>query len=165
MSSQTIAMFIVTAARGRAIAQAVSCRLPGHVGFVVDKVALGQVSSEDFGFPQPIFIPPIVPQSPSSVIWSWYNRLVVAAVPSGLSLTPLLLQVPHISCIEKKDFWIMCVYHCVHQGFSNFVTPQPPKIIRLCDTRLCWSHCCRSLVRLYDESRNLTSFAPSLHLQ
>jgi hypothetical protein len=46
---------------GRAIAQAVSRWLPtaaarvrtrsGHVGFVVDKVALGQVFSEDFGFP------------------------------------------------------------------------------------------------------------------
>jgi hypothetical protein len=37
----------------------------------------------------PIFIPPIAPQSPSSIIWGWYNRSVVAAVPSGLSLTPL----------------------------------------------------------------------------
>jgi hypothetical protein len=42
---------------GRAIAQAVSSWLPTaevraeHVGFVVDKVALGQVSSEYFGFP------------------------------------------------------------------------------------------------------------------
>jgi hypothetical protein len=38
-------------------------------------------------FPLPIFIPPTVPQSPSSIIWGWYNRPVVAAVPSGLSLT------------------------------------------------------------------------------
>jgi hypothetical protein len=47
--------------KGRAIAQAVSRWLPtavvrvraraGHVGFVVDKVALGQVFSEYFGFP------------------------------------------------------------------------------------------------------------------
>jgi hypothetical protein len=46
---------------GRAIAQAVSHRVStaaarvrarsGHVGFVVDKVALGQVFSEYFGFP------------------------------------------------------------------------------------------------------------------
>jgi hypothetical protein len=46
---------------GRDIAQAVSRRLPngapgfesrsGNVGFVVDKVALGQVFSEHFGFP------------------------------------------------------------------------------------------------------------------
>jgi hypothetical protein len=49
------------ATKGAAIAQAVSRRLPtaavlfehisGHVGFVVDKVALGQVFSEYFGFP------------------------------------------------------------------------------------------------------------------
>jgi hypothetical protein len=42
-------------------------------------------------FPLPIFIPPIAPQSPSSIIWGWYNRSVVAAVPSGLSLTPLII--------------------------------------------------------------------------
>jgi hypothetical protein len=63
------------------------------VEFLIDKVALGQVFSEYFGFPLPIFIPPIVPQSSSSssssVIWGWYNRPVMAAVPSGLSLAPL----------------------------------------------------------------------------
>jgi hypothetical protein len=51
------------------------------VGFVVDKVALGQVFSEYFGFPCTILIPPISPQSPSSIIRGWYNRPVVAAVP------------------------------------------------------------------------------------
>jgi hypothetical protein len=40
-------------------------------------------------FSLPIFIPPIAPQSPPSIIRGWYNRPVVAAVPSGLSLTPL----------------------------------------------------------------------------
>jgi hypothetical protein len=44
-------------------------------------------------FPLPIFIPPIAPQSPSYIIWAWYNRPVVAAVLSGLSVTPLLLDV------------------------------------------------------------------------
>jgi hypothetical protein len=53
------------------------------VGFVVDKVALGQVFSRVFRFPLPIFIPPISPQSPSPVIRGWYNRLVVAAVPKA----------------------------------------------------------------------------------
>jgi hypothetical protein len=38
----------------------------------------------------PIFIPPVAPQSPS-IIWGWYNRPVVAAVPSGLSLAPLII--------------------------------------------------------------------------
>jgi hypothetical protein len=46
------------------------------VGFVVDKVALGQVR-----FPVLIFIPPISPQSPSPIIWGLYNMPVVAAVP------------------------------------------------------------------------------------
>jgi hypothetical protein len=40
-------------------------------------------------FPLPIFIPPFASQSPSSIIWGWYNRPVVAAAPSGLCLTPL----------------------------------------------------------------------------
>jgi hypothetical protein len=58
------------------------------VEFVVDKVAWSRF------FPStsvslPIFIPPIAPQSPSSITWGWYNRPVVAAVPSGLSLTTL----------------------------------------------------------------------------
>jgi hypothetical protein len=51
------------------------------VGFVVDKVALGQVSSEYFGFP--CLIPPISPHSPSPIIWGWYNTKWT------LSLTPL----------------------------------------------------------------------------
>jgi hypothetical protein len=59
------------------------------VGFVVDKVALGQIFSEYFSFPLPIFIPPIAPQLPPSIIGGWYNRPVVAAVPTGLSLSPL----------------------------------------------------------------------------
>jgi hypothetical protein len=42
-------------------------------------------------FPLPIFIPPITPQSPSSIIWGLYNRPGVAAVPSGLSPTPLII--------------------------------------------------------------------------
>jgi hypothetical protein len=52
---------MVTSNMGRAVARAVSGLLPtatarlelgsGHVGFVVDKTALGQVFSEYFGFP------------------------------------------------------------------------------------------------------------------
>jgi hypothetical protein len=42
-------------------------------------------------FPLPNLSPPVAPQSPSYINWGWYNRPVVAAVPSGLtiSLTPL----------------------------------------------------------------------------
>jgi hypothetical protein len=35
-------------------------------------------------FPLPIFIPPIAPQSPSSIIWGLYNKPEVAAVPRDL---------------------------------------------------------------------------------
>jgi hypothetical protein len=44
-------------------------------------------------FPLPIFIPPI-PQiaiAPSSIIRGWYNMPILAAVLSGLSLTPLTI--------------------------------------------------------------------------
>jgi hypothetical protein len=54
------------------------------VGFVVDKVALGQVFSEVLRFPLPIFIPAIAPQAPSYIIWGLYNRPEVAAVPREL---------------------------------------------------------------------------------
>jgi hypothetical protein len=40
-------------------------------------------------FPLPIFIPLTAPQSPSPLIRGWYNRPLVAAVPSGLSLNQL----------------------------------------------------------------------------
>jgi hypothetical protein len=36
-----------------------------------------------------------------SIIWGWYNRPVVAAVPNGLSLTPLrIILVPQSSLTE-----------------------------------------------------------------
>jgi hypothetical protein len=83
---------------GCAIAQAVGCWLPttaalfesrsGHVGFVLDRVALGQVFSENFSF-----------LCQFSFHWLLHiqHRLssgagtigqLVADVPSGLSLTP-----------------------------------------------------------------------------
>jgi hypothetical protein len=54
--------------------------ITGQVGFVVDKVALGQVYLRVLRYPLPIFIPPIAPQSPSPIIWGWYSRPEVAAV-------------------------------------------------------------------------------------
>jgi hypothetical protein len=45
----------------------------------------------------PIFIPPTAPQSPSSSIWGWYNRTVLAAVPSGLSLIPLRIIIKKVT--------------------------------------------------------------------
>jgi hypothetical protein len=84
---------------GRAIAQAVSRSLPTTVAWVRARVwscgICGGQSVAGAGFlrvlrfPLPIFIPPIIPQSPSSIIWCWYSRPVVAALLSGLGLTAL----------------------------------------------------------------------------
>jgi hypothetical protein len=56
-------------------------------------------------FSLPNFIPPIAPQSPS-IIWGWYNRPVVAAVPSGLSLTPLriliIIKIIRLSVFQQQ---------------------------------------------------------------
>jgi hypothetical protein len=58
----------------------------GHVGFVVDEVALGWVFFST-SVSQLISIPPIVPQT-SSIIWAGTIGQTVAAVPSGLSRNP-----------------------------------------------------------------------------
>jgi hypothetical protein len=83
---------------GRAIAQAVSRRLPTAAARVRARVwscgICGGQSGTGAGFlrvlrfPLPIFIPPITSQSPSSIIWGWYNRPVVADVPGDVSPTP-----------------------------------------------------------------------------
>jgi hypothetical protein len=86
----------VAAFWGCANAEAVSCRLPtaadqfdprsNHVGFVVDKVAFGQVSTEYFGFPYQFSYHQML----HAHISSEAGRIdqLVADVPSGLSLTP-----------------------------------------------------------------------------
>jgi hypothetical protein len=84
---------------GCAVAQAVSRWLPTAATRVRARVwscgICGGQSVAGVGFfrvlrfPLPIFIPPIAPQSPSSISWGLYNRPEVAAVPSGLSPTPL----------------------------------------------------------------------------
>jgi hypothetical protein len=71
-------------------------------------------------FPLPIFIPSVTPQSPSSMIWGWYNRPVVAVVPSGLSLTPL----------RRRTF-------CIWEAVSTIHTKQ-------CNSSIAWKpqdHC------------------------
>jgi hypothetical protein len=88
--------------RGRAIAQAVSLWLPTAAARVRARILscgiCGRQSGAGAGFlrvlrfPLPIFIPPIAPQSPSSIIWGLYNTPEVAAVPSGLSPTPLIIK-------------------------------------------------------------------------
>jgi hypothetical protein len=85
---------------GRAIAQAVSHWLPTVAARVHARVWSCRICGGQSGagagflqvlrFPLPIFIPPIAPQSPSSIIWGLYDRPEVAAVPSGLSPTQLI---------------------------------------------------------------------------
>jgi hypothetical protein len=89
----------LTYSRGRAIAQAVSRWLPTAAAGVRIRVEscgiCGGQSGAGAGFlrvlrcPLPIFIPPISPQSPSPIIWGWYNRPVVAAVPRDSVSPPL----------------------------------------------------------------------------
>jgi hypothetical protein len=59
------------------------------VGFVVNKVALGQVFSKHFGFPFQSAFHQLLHNHHHLFIWGWYNRPIVVAVLSGLSLTPL----------------------------------------------------------------------------
>jgi hypothetical protein len=88
----------LTSIVGRAIAQAASRWLPTAAAggsnpglvmwdFVVDKVALGQVFSEYFGFPCHSSFHQLLQKSSSSIIWGLYNRPEVAAVPRDLSRT------------------------------------------------------------------------------
>jgi hypothetical protein len=81
---------------GRVITQAVSRWFPTAGAWVRARVKScgicgGESGTEAgfqrvFRFPLPIFNQPFAPQSPSSIIWGWYNRPVEAA-PSGLSRT------------------------------------------------------------------------------
>jgi hypothetical protein len=77
-------LFPTVAARIRP--QVKSCRICGR------QSGIGAGFLRVLRFLLPIFIPPIAPQSPSSVIWGWYNRPVVAAIPSGLNLNPLRIK-------------------------------------------------------------------------
>jgi hypothetical protein len=89
------------------------------VGFV-DNVALGQVFSEYFGFPLPIFIPPVAPQSPSSIIWGWFDRPVVAAVPSGLGLTALRIIIIKNNTLLFRMYVLWHVVVVITVGYHGF---------------------------------------------
>jgi hypothetical protein len=75
---------------GRAIPQAVSRWLPTAEARVRSRVWSSGICGGQSGpgagflrvlrFPLPIFIPPIAQQSPSPIIWGWYNRPELAAV-------------------------------------------------------------------------------------
>jgi hypothetical protein len=84
----------------------------GYVGFVVNKVALGQVFSEYFGFPCKF-----------SFYWLHYTHLPsgagrmgpsVAGVPSGLRLTP-----PHPTQPLNKGCFLLLETHLSHSSVTN----------------------------------------------
>jgi hypothetical protein len=94
----TIFKLEVCRAGGGAIARAISRRLPTTAAWVQVQIRSCGICGEQSGtgagflrvlrFPLPIPSSPIAPQSPSAIIRGWLNRPIVAAVPSGLSLTP-----------------------------------------------------------------------------
>jgi hypothetical protein len=105
--------------QGLSIPEAVSHWLPTAVAWVQARVrSCGEQCGDGAGFlqvlwfPLPIFIPPIAPQSPSPIIWGWYNRSVVAAVPSGLSLTPLRIIIKELIIVMSvtAQKWLSAVF-------------------------------------------------------
>jgi hypothetical protein len=61
----------------------------------------------------PIFIPPIGPQPPSSIIWGLYNRPEVATVPSGLVCMYVCM-------------YVQCMYVCMYKGWAfTALAPRP----------------------------------------
>jgi hypothetical protein len=98
---------------GRAIAQADSRCLPTTAARIRARIwscgICGRQSGAGAGFlrvlrfPLPIFILQIAPQSSSSIILGLYNRPEVAAVPSGLSPTPLRKKKGCL-CSEKTGY-------------------------------------------------------------
>jgi hypothetical protein len=103
----------LSVARGRAIAQALSRWLPTEATRFRARVrSWGFCGQSGTGarflrvlqFPLPIFSPPFAPQSPSSTISGWYNRPLVAAVPSGLNLIPLTIIIIENSIVKAHIY-------------------------------------------------------------
>jgi hypothetical protein len=98
----------VTQRSNRTIAQAVSRWLPTAAARVRSHVKscriCGGQSRAGAGFlrvlrfPLPILIPPIAPQSPSPIIWGWYNRPV-----SGRSTKWTQLFTPHPKILKRNE--------------------------------------------------------------
>jgi hypothetical protein len=122
---------------GRAIAQAVSRWLPTAAARVRARVWSCGICGGQNGagagflgvlrFPLPIFIPPIAPQSPSSIIWGLYNRPEMAAVSGGLSPTlPMMKKrfclIAFLSLRKWRDStWDKPRLFCFSHPFQFFV--------------------------------------------
>jgi hypothetical protein len=107
----------VTFRFGHAIAQVVSHRLPTVAARVRSRVwsngicggknGIGAGFLQELPFPLPIFIPPFAPQSPSPIIWGWYNRPQY----KGLSYTLLALEKKLPSGFPTKILCAFLVFH------------------------------------------------------
>jgi hypothetical protein len=83
----------------------------------MDRVALGQVFSQYFGFPLPILIPPIALHSSPVIIGQ-----IVADVSSGLSLTPLqeiIIKGTHSYRSRNSVVGIATSYGLYDRGWSS----------------------------------------------
>jgi hypothetical protein len=137
---------------GRAIAQAVSRRLPTVAARIRAQFRSCEISGGQSGveagflrvlrFPLPIFIPPTAPQSPSPIIWGWYNRPIVTAVLSGLGLTSIRIIIKNLCVTElhKMYYAVVLVSTVVSHArntklllnffFLDFVPIAPPPPVR-----------------------------------
>jgi hypothetical protein len=93
----------------------------------VDKVALGQVFSEYFGFPCQSLFHQLLQKSTSSIIWGLYNRPEVAAVPSGLSPTPPIIKKVYSS---RADHPVLPTVYKVHISRLIVLGNRPEGLIR-----------------------------------
>jgi fatty acid desaturase len=93
------------------------------VGCVVDKVALGQVSSEYFGFPCQFSFHrlPHIHHHLSS--WAGTIGQLVADVPSGLRLTP-----PQET--KRKELQKQIVHELINLHAMKIWERMPPRILR-----------------------------------
>jgi hypothetical protein len=98
----------------------------GHVGFVVDKVALRQIFSEYFGFPCQFSVHRLLHTHHHLSSGAVKTGQIVADVPNGLSLTP-----PHPKKLLKKTSsdgiatgWIARVLFPAVQDFVSFHSAQ-----------------------------------------
>jgi hypothetical protein len=78
----------------------------GHLGFVVDKVTVGQIFFRVLRFPLPIFIPPTAPHSLSLSYGPGTIGQIIADAPSGLSLTsPKEIKLQFTCDLGQNIFW------------------------------------------------------------